>query len=80
MSKEVKIPNSWFTRNYGLELDGSCPLEGWGIFLVENHLEVQKLDDSSKLSSDDEAKKLAEKRGIEFPFPDEPYRVHPMQY
>lgn len=56
------------------------PLEGWGIFRVENHLEVQKLDDSNKLSSDDEAKKLAEKRGIEFPFPDEPYRVHPMQY
>lgn len=79
MSKS-KIPNSWFTRNYGLELDGSCPTEGWGIFRVHDHLEVQKLDNSDLLKSDDEAKALAVKKGIEFPFSDNPFKVNPMQY
>lgn len=50
-----------------MELNGSVPLEGWGLFAInETDLEVQKLDDSDKLKSDDEALQLAKKRGLKF--------------
>lgn len=61
------LPNSsWFTRMNGLNLNGQHPTEGWGIFKVDNHLEVQKIDEENKLSSDVEAMALAKKKGIRF--------------
>jgi hypothetical protein len=57
---------SWFTRMNGLNLNGQHPTEGWGIFKVGDHLEVQKIDEENKLSSDDDALALAKKKGIRF--------------
>ena len=67
--------SSWFTRNYGLMLDGTHPTEGWGIFKVNDHLEVQKIDEEDKLKSDDEALVLAKKKGIKFKNPNNIYEV-----
>jgi hypothetical protein len=58
--------NSWFTRMNGLNLNGQHPTEGWGIFRVDDHLEVQKIDEDKILSSDEDALKLAKRKGIKF--------------
>lgn len=61
------IPNIITRSIQFMELNGSVPLEGWGLFAInETDLEVQKLDDSDKLKSDDEALQLAKKRGLKF--------------